>query len=373
MVDIDVSVTTSSSERRLATLATELLAISKCELMDLYVLRHIDLKLLGTKEPAIEFLGKSDSLRCVSDWLHREFQSVDHNLGRNPERTMKRIAALATFFPEITSENEEKGNAAIQAICQSVKLADKLKTCGLTDSTVVEIVCGPSSEHKSAKELTDNERHLLNEHYQERRIRAKGSSEVSRKENIIVLSDGALKRELLMKRLLKIYDQLKDINDWVLALELEPGHYAFNNFDSIEHVFSDLIEQPAYKPLTNHLSINLDVAHMKIAKVKETDLEKYSKWIAHAHICDHPGMHTKDQVIGTWEPIDRSSSSFHKYIELYYKATKERMEVGLPTSRAIAIELEGCNRISWIHESVMSLRHVLLSTKRRMLGSSSSK
>ena len=140
-------------------------------------------------------------------------------------------------------------------------------------------------------------------------------------------------------------------------MELEPGPtYVLRDRDSLTQVMA-AVEQDAR--LLPHVGLNLDIAHMRIAQVSAAFLAKHSARILHAHICDHPDMHTRDQVPGTHTALDQRRGEFIPYLQLLVqRCNSQLVPGGLPFSGACALELEGCNRIAWIHQSVAMMRHL---------------
>lgn len=107
------------------------------------------------------------------------------------------------------------------------------------------------------------------------------------------------------------------------------------------------------------MGLNVDIAHMKIAEVCPSFLEKHKDWLVHAHICDYPGMHTRDQSFGAWDPVERFRSQFYPYLRVLTEAGRDLTgsRKARLYSNAVALELEGCNRIGWIHQSISAMRH----------------
>lgn len=114
--------------------------------------------------------------------------------------------------------------------------------------------------------------------------------------------------------------------------------------------------------LAAHVGLNVDIAHMKIARVQARDLMPYLPSIVHAHIADHPGVHTRDQQVGKYTPVQQvSKGGYRPYIDLLSERCRQSAN-GLPFSRAIALELEGCNRIEWIYDSLSAMTHLIESS-----------
>ena len=177
------------------------------------------------------------------------------------------------------------------------------------------------------------------------------------------------KIELLCDRLLGVLSIVaasaegQQDDAWAVALELEPGPtYVVNNRAALGGLISALREEPDYKPLLPHVGINLDIAHMKIAGVEAQDLRrlKAEDWVIHAHICDHPRMHTRDQVVGSWNPVERYNSKDYPYLRFLAEIDKASpTRCGRPFTKTVALELEGCGRIGWIHQSLTAMKHMV--------------
>lgn len=123
-----------------------------------------------------------------------------------------------------------------------------------------------------------------------------------------------------------------------------------------------LLSEQKYESLRTHVGLNIDIAHMRMARIKPQQPIKFKKYFVNAHICDHPNIHTRDQKIGSWTPIDRIEGDDYGYLAILADSLHERKSLppsDLPHSGSIGLELEGCNRISWIHESLTSMKQTL--------------
>jgi hypothetical protein len=410
------SVITSCSGRSLAGLISEVRAISGVSLFDIFVLRDADIQDLESsgvslsvaESPIVDLctttqiLAHDENTIPIADWIRDQFQFCNRNhrrLGAEPAA----VAALATYYPQITTrshlddaEDEELARkapfrVAQKAIANTVRLALRLKKaralenpgffrglCSgvgramsavcrrgegrrglrLMEHAVVEMVCGTILDQCSCEGCSEFRREFQRQHGRERDI----VFETRRKDKIRQLCD----RLLSVVDLVDSSDEGRGEPEWVLALELEPGPtYVLNDLEALRHLKMCLTEDPKYERLLPHVGINVDVAHMKIAEVDADDLEReFKAWIVHAHICDHPGMHTRDQIVGTWSPIDRYSGSHYPYLKLLAEidsASPKRN--GRPFTGTIALELEGCGRIGWIHQSLASMKHMMEAVK----------
>jgi hypothetical protein len=146
-----------------------------------------------------------------------------------------------------------------------------------------------------------------------------------------------------------------------LALELEPGPtYLLNGQRTIPAVIDNLLGESLLRP---HVGLNVDVAHMKIAGVSPVNLrdiqQEFPGCLIHSHISDHPGMHTHDQPVGTWTPVERYSGQDYGYLRCLWESFQVNdADDRPPRTGAIAVELEECSRLNWIHRSLGRLHHM---------------
>ncbi len=149
---------------------------------------------------------------------------------------------------------------------------------------------------------------------------------------------------------------------FALAAELEPGEtYVLNDLAALGMFRNKLAGKAELK---DHVGLNLDIAHMRIGEplIGAADLRPFRDLVVHAHISDHPGMHTRDQVVGRWTSIERRDSGYVPYFELLQDRLRSRADVGLPFSGAVALELEGCNRLRWIIDSLNAMKMIAAMT-----------
>jgi hypothetical protein len=169
----------------------------------------------------------------------------------------------------------------------------------------------------------------------------------------------------------RVIEEVGESHPFALALETEPGEvYVLNHQESIRKIVERLdgtirVEGANLKLLREHVGLNVDIAHMRIAGIKATDLRPFVDWIVHAHISDHPGVHTHDQIVGSWTHPCRLKGGYREYLDLLLeRATSAHSQRNtgrkpLPFSRAVAVELEGCDRMFWIHDSLARLKHAI--------------
>jgi hypothetical protein len=368
----------------------EIDAISSSNLFDLMVLREIDIHQIDhwlgettdrrllpyppTEKcfdalTSTKILAENENFSPILEWLTRQFDACNYR--RRQWNRIIQVGALATFFPEITSRSDEfaRGDelpgeyttrsTAIHALANAVRLALALKQRSLTAPScwgrhaIVEMVCGTILDQCPCAVC--------------KRLRQ------SQREDYAVVSKRPHKIQLLVDALCQVYHLVRDSregrddDDWALAIELEPGPtYVVNDLDAANDVFASL---PA--ELARHVGLNVDIAHMKIAEVPasraSSSIEPPPKWtledfrqrIVHAHLCDHPGMHTCDQVVGSWHPVEYYGCEDYPYIELLSAiANGPKRPAELPFSASVALELEGCNRIRSAHHSLIAMKHM---------------
>lgn len=336
-------VMTSSSIRELGDLFSEVAAVSDVHEFDLMILRDTDIEAmerssgqslapLDPAEPltAANLVGNPENFDIVVDWLLK--QCVQPHEGQRKTR----ISALATFFPDITSLHAARREIAIEAITQSVRIALRLQQEGVMEHAIVEIVCGGLLDP-----CLCNHRDCCDD--------ATG---------VVFASSPATKRRILLRSLRKVIGRLQDPGPFALALELEPGStYVLKDHSSIISLGNQIRGDEV---LRARVGFNLDVAHMKIAEISAKSLQPISDMFVHAHIADHPPwMHCRDQVVGEWTTVDRHDGAYIPYLRLLANRTIQGNDDGLPFSGVIALELEGCNRMSWVHRSLSAMKQLM--------------
>ncbi len=392
------SVLSSSSDCNLADLIREVREVSDVAYFDLLVLRAMDIAefmrdhgaALQWDRPPLGFpvttstdiLAIDAHRKLVQEWVKRQLDVANQQFGDDRDR-WNRITALATYFPDITSRSQkltEIGGSrltsqelAVKALANTVKLAIELKNLGYVvappgaeePAAVVEMVCGT----------------ILDQCYCPRCEELRRRPRPGRVEYAMLAAPDC-KIRLLCDSLEAVHNEVRNEypqeGHWALAMELEPGPtYVLRDVNRIRDVFAELDERDAAKPpeerLAPHVGLNLDIAHMKIAEVPVTRtpqtpaetpvLDEFANRIVHAHVCDHPGMHTRDQVVGNWHPIDRGQGDASSYVNLLRRVPHAPgRPPGLPFSHAVALELEGCNRIAWIHQSLCAMKRLFAIT-----------
>lgn len=345
------SVLTSSSTLTITELLRTLAPFPDCQI-DLFVFRDIDRLDAGLLPPSalgrdiVSVLETPDIESKVAMWL----QTAISNSKRNP--IVPLVGALATYFPEITIYNKHSKqasvDAAIRSLEQCVRIALKLKDEELSDSAVVEMVCGSridfcrcSACSKLANASTAGVGHVFT-----------SSAKI----------ESLLDSLLEVERRISADRELAD-REWALALEFEPGEsYVLGNIAAVQS-FADAIKDTKYERLRSHVGLNIDIGHMRIAGIETSDLieREVGDIIVHSHISDNPGMHTRDLPTGMWNAVNDCYGFDFKYLRWLSKidVNLSRRKSKLPFSRSVALELEGCDRPDWVNSGVASLRYML--------------
>lgn len=336
-----IGVMTSSSERHLKDLFREVKHISSVETFDLILVRRPELIKSGvvtSQELESRFRRMSD---IVAD--DENFSRTKATMIEDIRRSGVQISAIATYFPDITATSKNARDAAIKALFNSMQFAIELCNRGLMNAPIVEMVCGS----------------LVDPDPKEPAIR--------------IVSNRNDKLRLLFSSMMELITAVRQKfpkqKTFGFALELEPGEtYVVNDaaaLDCIDSMLIDLEKSNHESRLYRHVGFNLDIAHMRIAGVSAKRLRPFLKRFVHAHISDHPGMHTHDQIVGSWTSPAVRHGGYTDYIRLLNERASGRKTAArneLPFSNTIAIELEGCNRIFWIHDSITRLRHAILAS-----------
>lgn len=369
------SVLTSCSERYLEELFAEVRAISGVDLFDLMVLRTRDVRQLDEDLGLCKRLGLQAPVHARMMELLAHDQFVVHVLPWIVARCCHarvRIAALATYFPDVTSQYRARRELAIRALANAGRLALGLTAFGCMDHPVVEVVAGTVLDPCSCSSCSPNS--TLQVVFEFDRFGVGGKLDAlcdSLRQAIkIVQNDVDAKPTLPLwpmppvgRRRLPVY-----------AVELEPGPtYVIRDEQSLLALIHKVDADPV---LAFNVALNVDIAHYLIANVPPTLLDRPEvlRRIAHAHIADHPGlpggrMHTRDLYLGSFTTVERaeddaelSAGEYYPFLRrLLLRARQVRETLiapdAIPFTGAVAIELEGCNRIFWIHQSVGRLNH----------------
>jgi hypothetical protein len=311
-----------------------------------------------------DILCRDECLEPVFQWIVGNMIASNNDRVRDG-REPATIAALASYYPGITArspmDQQAENDASVQApfriaqraLANTVRLALRLRPQYMRHA-VVEGVCGTILDLCTCDECLQDPNRTLD----------------GRDRDIVVKTDRATKIELLCDRLLGVVDLVDGSPggseaDWAISLELEPGPtYVLNDKTALEMLVDRLTTNTKYQKLLPHVGVNLDVAHMKNAGVEARDLVGFRDWIVHAHICGHPGMHTRDQVVGLWSPVERYSGGDYPYMKLLAEIDPQSpARGGRPFTGTVALELEGCDRTGWIHRSLVAIAQMIEALK----------
>ena len=336
------SVMTSSSIRKYEELFVEIERISGVNHLDLFLIRDIDIDRMKelnvpTHGRLSEVLSDETKFRSIRDWI------VPLVGGAGIQ-----VPAVATYLPDVSSADSTRRTRAMCALANCAEIAIALAPedeARRRRSAVVEMVCGTSIEGTNG---------------------GKSGNVYGTK----------LKMSLLVKSLLEALELLESRRRdepriaFAFALEFEPGEtYVLNSVPRLLQMAS-LIDSNS--SLRERVGFNLDIAHMRIAGIAAHELRPLVPKLVHAHISDHPWIHTHDQPVGSWTNVERARSGYQPYIRLlhdrsrHYQGRIKRADSDiLPFTNSIAIELEGCNRIFAIHDSVTRLEHAVAIAEAR--------
>jgi sugar phosphate isomerase/epimerase len=353
-------VMTSSSTCRLRHLFTEVAAIDGVTRFDAMILRETDVRRMdsrrkfrldketsrnaphGAVEDIADIVSREANRDKIVAWLEEQCTQAERNL--NKQKIV--LSALATYFPGVTSMVPERRLKAVNALASTVRIALALKRNGRMPQAIVEMVCGNLLDPCTC-------------------TMCEGQT--------IFAYKRADKIRLLCQSLREVVEAVQhdEKDPFALALELEPGEtYVFRDIKTMR-LIDNALSSPKCALLKPYVGYNFDIAHMRIARISADKLKPYLSRIVHAHIADHPGLHTRDQIVGIWSPVERRHSGYYDYVRLlqergeeYQRGLQERGgqrtgdERDLPFSGVIALELEGCGRVNWIHRSLTAMKHL---------------
>lgn len=382
------SLLTSSSELPLKDLLALHSAGSYLDSIELYALRRADIKELmsptlmnsiaALRYGVAEWLSMPSAVSAVTHWVIQSL--TQHNKAHSDHPVQ--ISALATFFPGLSSfdisykpHRADLGSnvAAItrQALINTMRIADqlwKVDAIGgqqiaeqeeavkkrMVPNRIVEVVLGSLLDVCSCEQCEND---------------AEGT--------VFFHSDWDAKVDHIISNLLHVIQQLKQpaadsvtwdnqtfcldalLGEFAFAIEIEPGENSIiNSPDSLDRFFEKLDHHPLADLLTSHVGLNLDIAHCILCDITCQRLERHLHRIVNAHIADHPGMHTRDHVPGTWREVESSTSIDGSYLRLLMRAAtvKDRK---LPFSFRIGLELEACTSPSWCDSGISTIRRML--------------
>jgi len=346
-------VITSSSFRDVRSLARELRQLIGLDRLDLFLLREADIKAVRASLGQAEPIPPPDTIADIlkgDGWVDGVFDWI---VGALKEEPMQ-ISALATYFPGISSVHESRRESACYALATAVKIALKLSegTRSLMSRVpVVEIVCGSRFDRCNCETCLGKQA-----------------------ESTVFEYRPDAKVRMLLKSLRRVRDIVYQSPEWhgrrwVFALEYEPGDYLLDSVESMQNVVNSL-STDEFDDLSDYVGFNIDIAHFKIGGVSTSQLRQFSDQVVHMHISDHPrSMHTHDQSVGSWTNVIQGKSDYQEYFDWLTEVAHVRRAKpnGLPFTGTVAIELEGCNRILEIVDSVSRVRFMIQKAQSRYL------
>ena len=237
------------------------------------------------------------------------------------------IRALASNIPGVSSTDEARREAAVDALWAVCRIAERL------DIPCVEAVGGGDFGRWGSDDRWIIEASWTS--YEER-----GNA--------------------LLKSLQTLCERMSGcgMDKVAIALELEPGpSYLLNSIrgrpfchrdkpSTLERVLKDLPAQ--------YVGLNLDVGHFLRLEAIEPDLlahvySDYLDRILHAHVSRHSGIHGQDLYLR-----DSDYAECKRWLKLFTdSADRERAS---ESTRTVAIELEACHQVEWIEQSLHVVR-----------------
>ena len=253
--------------------------------------------------------------------------------------TLLTVPALATNFPNIGNvSNKLLAEVATRHVATSLVLAHHLKA-----KTVV-IVCG---------------RRIMTSRLDEK---------VSNHEDKKVLSRI---RERFVQRVQEAFSLAKDalgsLPSVGLAIEVEPDVLALaNSLRDIHDLLSCFDSKTNDDALKTRFGLNVDWGHILVALDRIAPSNRTSAMkevlsflinnkhrVFHAHVSDHaPGAHWMDAPLGRFRPLRDYLTLAHFHSDIIANPPSEYC------TRALAIELEACDNVSWVIESREALQRL---------------
>lgn len=340
---LECSVITSSSCLPLESVFRHVRSVHSLDLFDLLILRKQDLDalvvrgLIGARDAsAAAVLADESLLPDLTAWIRSQCAGV-------------RVAALASYYPGITSLSSSRREQAVKALVNTIKIAMTLSEgngsrAPILTYPVVEMVCGSLLDPTPCDSSTC----------------------APREETTVYVSTVESKLERLCQSLMEVHRSLPG-KRFFLALEVEPGDtYVLRNEASLRMLFWMIDER--YPVLNEIVGINADLAHLRLAEITPEFLDEpaHRDRLIHSHVCDHPGAHTRDQIVGTWTPVYAEENEILKYLRVLKRRAGEAPPPPelpppgrLPFTRTVALELEGCGRMAWLDASVCAIQHLI--------------
>jgi hypothetical protein len=284
-----------------------------------------------------------------------------------PRRSIK-VAALASFIPELASPFEDRANIGVQALIFLVKMARQLQLLGHPAKTL-ELVSGslcsgiwPAEQNARAGDERYQATIESALHGRDPTTRTFAASLLSPEEGLNNLVRGL---HTVVQAIINI-GKRDGIQQWFsLSIEMEPGPlYVLgqDGFGSVERIrrFCQLLMQD--KVLSPYVGLNLDIPHWAfLGGIQPSQLAEQDLFyrISHAHISDHGKGHFSDAVPGACH----DDKAFTPWIELLgarIEKDEEAVKLGYPRfSRFVALELEAVKRREHVQAASEKLRSLL--------------
>lgn len=272
---------------------------------------------------------------------------VEHYKGRlvGPR---PRFAALATYWPHISADNEHC-QQAVKAVRNSLLLAREL------GCQHVEIVGGAAFGSQDLANGTN--------------LPKSTGTQMSMKE---VFRAQAMNR--LCDSLREVFDTLPSDGAGqheapYLCVEMEPGDaYLIQNVSCFLELRRKMLKHTQFAP---RVLLNVDLAHVFLAdasrpvdasgKPEPTQMEMISRynlseWIGHFHISDHARSHASDLCPGTYHFL---RPDYEPWLKLAAQLMDQRKFPRF--SGSLAVEMEGCADVHEVLRAVGRTQHWLRS------------
>ena len=313
------------------------------------------MKLVGSKN----WRRNRHGIVSLVDWVT--------NLGRVREPRSYWFSGIATYFPGIVvcdgaghDDSRQLRKDSIAALVNAIRIACRLYNANWMQQPVVEMVCGTVLDFCSCMQCQKMQADI-----RDRRQAMKQDSM-----QCFLVGNRSKKLDVLLDNLVEVCTTAEQHEEcvgrpWSLALELEPGiTYLLNGEASLEMLHQKLKKRGRASSkdaiLKRHVGLNLDVAHYSIAGVPVGIIEKLRSIIIHGHICDTPGMHTRDLPVGKWTSASDPSSATRQMLEILSSEAQKQRSRSMPSmSRCVSLELEGCGRLDWVQQGLSNLSYLL--------------
>jgi sugar phosphate isomerase/epimerase len=339
----------------------------KVKFCDLYGFMQNDLAWLDKNSLYTKVVQYMDSRKDDQGHIQGVAQEIRHKIaGCRPNDDFQlRIAAFATFIPEISSEDQTIRLKAQGSLIYLVRLARELanhhpvRTIELVGGTLLRGLhdvggVAALSEKSAAGKAQPQPSNCM--------VMAELEQDGEYVASIID-EETALRR--LCESLLPVAKEaVKAASKIQLGLELEPGpFYVLGSWNRIQR-FCRLIDAE-YPQLATVVGLNLDIPHWGILghirpETVEQDEQVFKK-IIHSHLSDHAKGHFCDDPLH----LLHSPQTFLPWIQLLMKRQKANGECILKYSGFITLELEACKNVKMIERSVKELENLLIEISQK--------